>query len=789
MGLLALFVAADVRSEEASPFLVQEGVAQSQIVVPPNPPRTVKMAAEELQIYLKKLSGAEVKIVTTPDDKLLNIYVGASDLTEKLGVESKGLRNGAFRVVSGDRWLALVGGDKDYVQKEPWGRKGNDPAEVDRVNAEWDKITGDHFGNPYLSIWRKYDATGTGMWEFDLDNAGSFNAVNWFLREQGVRWYLPGPLGEIVPEKKTIALPKVNRTVTPDFALRNLYQMGGNFFSSRRDEILWQLRLGTNQAQDIISFGPNVAVSHGIKWSVSRDEIKKSKPELYKLVGGQRQTDAGVPCLSSDELVQRNVKYLQKMFDTYDIPMLSVMPTDGFTGLCQCEKCAGKDTPDRGRLGSLSDYVWEYVVKVANEIAKTHPDKKIHCLAYTTYLDPPLKIDKLPPNVVVGIAQNRSAFHSPEWRDYFRKAREEWGKKITSGVPLYQYEYYLQDHPTRPWSGTPVSYSHLIVDDLRSLKGISMGDYAEVYRGGINPINLLNVYVTARFYWDVNQDLEKMLDEYFTLFYGPAEKPMREYYALAEEKWRDFSAADIEKLNSLLEAGLAAAGDSVYGQRITLLKESVKAGLDRVYALKKEPDSLRLGFLDEAGIDPTANMDALPSWSLKEIIRGQAEPAGATTVSLGWTGRDLFIRAVCEEPDMGSIRCLAEQTDDASIFRDDAVEIVVQVPERGFYGFVINSAGVFADQDLGKQGLDGLGWASGLKVKTFREDKRWIVEASIPAAALRGAVPTVSAPWLVNVGRVRQRGGERQLSSLSPTAQPALAVKDRMVKIYYPDQK
>ncbi len=787
--MVVLVVVADVRAEDSASLLIQDGRAQSQIVVPVNPPRTVKMAAEELQGYLQKLSGAEVKIASAPDEALLNIYVGASDLTEKLGVESKGLRHGAFRVVSGDRWLALVGGDKDYVQKEPWGRRGNDPAEVERVHKEWDKITGDYFGNPYVYIWRKYDANGTGLWEFDLDNAGSFNAVNWFLREQGIRWYLPGPLGEIVPEKKTIALPKVNRTITPDFALRNLYQMGGNFFTSRQDEILWQLRLGTTQGSDIISFGPNVAVSHGIKWSVSRDEIKRSKPDLYKMVGGQRQTDSGVPCLSSDELVQRNVKYLRTMFDTYDMPMLSVMPTDGFTGLCQCEKCVGKDSPERGRLGSLSDYVWGYVVKVANELAKTHPDKKIHCLAYTTYLEPPLKIDKLPPNVVVGIAQNRSTYNSKEWREFVMKIRTDWTKKITSGVPLYQYEYYLQDHPTRPWSGTPVSYPHLIVEDLRSLKGISMGDYAEVYRGGINPINLLNVYVTARFYWDVDQDLEKMLDEYFTRFYGPAEKPMREYYALAEEKWRDFSAADIEKLNSLIEAGLAAAGDSVYGQRITLLKDSVKVGLERVYAMKKEPDSLRVGFLDEAGIDPTANADALPSWSLKEIISGQAEPAAATKVSLGWTGKDLFIRAVCEEPDMSSIRTLADQTDDACIFRDDAVEIVVQVPERGFYGFVINSAGIFADQDLSKQGLDGLGWASGIKVKTFREDKRWIVEASIPASALRGSAPTVAAPWLVNVGRVRQRGADRQLSSLSATAQPALAVKDRMVKIYYPEPK
>ena len=43
-----------------------------------------------------------------------------------------------------------------------------------------------------------------------------------------------------------------------------------------------------------------------------------------------------------------NVRFIGAMFDTYDVPMVSVMPTDGFTHACQCEKCAPQETPERG---------------------------------------------------------------------------------------------------------------------------------------------------------------------------------------------------------------------------------------------------------------------------------------------------------------------------------------------------------------------------------------------------------------------------------------------------------
>ncbi len=784
IGLLAVFPCSGLAEET---FLVADGQAKAEIVVTKDPPRTVRLAAEELQTYVRKLTGAELPIVNSPSDtKDINrIYVGRSEWTDKLGVVAGDLKNGAFRMVSGPDWLVLIGADKDFKPKEPWGHSNGDEA---RVLTEWDRITGEHFGNIFLPMYRKFDPA-SGVWEFDLDNAGSFNAVNQFLRDQGIRWYMPGELGEVVPTKQSIVLPEVNKTFTPDFALRQLYQQGTNFWTGKMEEILWQLRLGTNQGNELMGFGPNPGVAHGIKAVISRDEVKDAHPEYYMLKGGRRQTAEGVPSLVSEDLVQAQVRYLRKVFDTYDVPMVSVMPTDGFTTICEEAAKQDKETPGRGRLGMLSDYVWEYVVKVANEIAKTHPDKKIHCLAYTTYLLPPEKIDKLPPNVVVGIAQNRSSFGKDETRKLFHEIREGWLKKITSGILPYQYEYYLQDHPSRPWKGLPVLYPHLIVDDLRYLKDKSVGDFAEVYRGGVKPVNLLNVYVTARFYWNVDQDLDAMLDEYYRLFYGPAEKPMREFYTLAEEKWRDFSAADATKLLELLDAAALAACDSIYGQRVALVHKEYQAALERLKVLKQEPDLLRLGYLDESGTVPMATIDTLPAYILKDGVSGQDISQNVTTASFGWTGQALFIRVVCDETDMSSLRKLADRKDDTAIFRDDTVDIVIATPNKGLFAISVNPAGAVADLDARKRGFDGIAWNAKAMVKTSQDAERWIVEMSIPMSALNAQPPSMEAPWKINVGRNRPRDSERVYSSLGPTGKRTLQVPERMMRAYYEDSK
>ncbi len=63
------------------------------------------------------------------------------------------------------------------------------------------------------------------LWQFD--ERGSFNAVCGYLRSLGVRWYLPGELGEVVPKMKSIPLPRRSFNGKPE-------KIGGSWLGSMR---------------------------------------------------------------------------------------------------------------------------------------------------------------------------------------------------------------------------------------------------------------------------------------------------------------------------------------------------------------------------------------------------------------------------------------------------------------------------------------------------------------------------------------------------------------------------
>jgi hypothetical protein len=790
--LLATALAAAPRLASADPFIVQAGQPQAEIVISQAPPRMVKLAAEELQTYVEKITGAKLAVTTAPSDGVpVQIYVGMSPYTERLGVTDDGLRHGAFRMVSGDNWLALVGHDGDFTPPEPYLRHG---ADWPRLNEEWDKATGETFGYPYTQVWKEFSPE-LGIWE--NDERGSLNAVYEFLRMQGVRWYLPDPLGEIVPKTRTIELPRMNKTVRPDFALRFLYQYGRRFAheGATRDEILWQLRLGLNEAPDVIGLAEP---AHGINDVHCRDEVKQAHPEYFALFGGKRDTEtfgAGRPCLSSEGLLQANVRYARAVFDIFHAPMVSVMPQDGYVNLCQCDLCKGKDTPERGWDGQISDYVWDYVNRVARELYKTHPDRKISCFAYGAYQLPPLKIDRLSPNVVVGICQARRDFYNPEKRQHFADLRKAWLDKLPEGdKQLIIYDYYLHTNPANTYYGMPVFFPHTIAEDLRSLKGISIGEFIEVYREvhGIHSLGVdgLNLYVTSRLWWDADQDVDALLEEYYTKFYGPAREEMKAFVSYCEANWMDLlkSPEKIDQVFALLgKAQQKVAADSVWGKRIALvadyirplteLRQRISKGRENVpeaRALTKDAQDIRMdGELD----DPF--WQDLPTYTLCELKTGAA-PAFPTSFKVAWAGDSLYVGIRCEDPDLANLNIGTTRSEDPNIWNGDCVELLLETQTHSYYQLAINPAGALMDLDR-KEGLNSL-WSSGAEVAAHVGDGYWALEVRVPVAGdqqeeldalngVSGRRPSETYPWYFNVCRQRVRDAATELSAFSPTGE------------------
>jgi hypothetical protein len=252
---------AQVKAEDR--FLVDEGKAYAEIIISESPPRSTRLAAAELQTYVAKISGARLPIrAGSSVDVPVQIYVGESPHAAKLGVTADRLEHGAYRIVSGKDWLALVGDDTDF---QPHDLHARDVSGRARIRGEFDRLTGGRWAMPIDKIDRRRHAE-TGWWQDD--RRGSLNAVHDFLRSLGVRWFMPGELGEVVSGRDSIPLPRVDRIVRPDFAMRHHDCNRWDLIS--RDEILWHFRLGLNWGGEYLGLGRR----HGMQAVLAREEMK-----------------------------------------------------------------------------------------------------------------------------------------------------------------------------------------------------------------------------------------------------------------------------------------------------------------------------------------------------------------------------------------------------------------------------------------------------------------------------------------------------------------------------------
>ena len=785
----------------AKTYIVRDGQPMARIVTAENPTRMQKLAAAELQKYIEKISGARLAITNVPGDDLpIKIYVGKSPFTDKLGLDDKGLDHGAYIMKSGPDHLALLGKDTDYFQGKPGSGGEEYPSDrSDRARSieAWIKKHGNRWGSPFLSSFKGYHA-GLGLWA--NDEHGSLNAVNDFLRSLGVEWYMPGDFGEVLPQMKSITLPEVDRTVRPEVASRWMGFYGNAPFQTSTNEFLWQLRLGLN---------PNGGIGgHGIMYMLEPETVKKEHQDYFALYGDRRETEArgGKPCCCSTGLMESSLGFARVMFDDYNWEYVSLMPTDGYGG-CNCPLCKEMATPGRGPRGSISDCVWKFINDAGRAIEKTHPSKKISCMAYGAYSLPPEKIEKLSTNVAIGIAQGRASFYEPETRQQHLELRKVWLEKIDPKI-FSIHEYYLHARPDRNWAGIPVYFPHLIAEDFRSLKGMLRGEYIEVARdfsSSSKPdepdpalaASHLNCWLTSRFWWNPDQDVDKLLADYYDKFYGPAARQMKEFIEHCEKHWPVMNNEQdkIEKALELLGRARKAAGDgNIYARRVQLVEDYSRKPLERiVYRMtvkRAELPYTRLGdYWGGPGIKVDGKLDdhlwkhtSYANASLVECQTGR-EPVQTTRIQAVWAFGALHFAIHCQERDTSALNTPTSKNDDQDIFKGDHVSILLESPCHSYYEIAVAPNGAMIDIDR-ENGGTNIAWSSKAEVATSVGDGFWIAEIRVPVldetavdvdpdhTGLAGGKPNPTYPWFFNYGRQRIRPNETETSARYPTGAP-----------------
>ncbi len=800
-------------SAAESQMIVKDGQALAQIVIAAHPTRSARLAVKELQHYVQKISGASLPVVTSPSDAAaVKILIGDSDALRAKGVTTAGLPRDAFRIVSGDDWLALAGDDVDFQPIEPWGRGGSDWKK--NREAEWLRLAGHPWGNVVgTSIARKYNKE-LDIWAFD--HRGTLNAVHEFLRSLGVRWFMPGPLGEIVPQSPQIALPRVDRTLRPAFDIRSIDRplLG----SSNIEDAWWYLRLGLNEQYGILHHGQNMITDSAAQ--------RKAHPEYYAMLpNGRRDTESERPssCMSSPGFFREMVDYARLMFDHYKVPVVSVMPEDGFS-LCQCELCRGQATLDRDPSGFHSDYVWGFVARVAKELAKTHPDKKVFCGAYSSYRLPPRSIAHLPDNVLVQITNGRPVRELDD--KLFADAellRRQWQEKTSNPLSLtLNFTPFINRGEYRPQYWT-----HVIDRGIKAVQGSVWREdvWGSSDRGGlaIPEMSHVNYYFMSRLWWDPAQKVDDLLGEYLPLFYGPAAMPMKAFMDYCEvnyAKLGEDAAITTEALSRFEKVQAVTPPGSVYAQRIagidrylsTLRRRAQQIGRERPSGL---PEFRMIDMAQDKWRDvrDTLVLDGKveePFWSCFSDLRplkkafGKGSPKFGTQFRARWFNNHLCLAVICQgEPEKPPV-IGSRQDRDPAIWEGEHLELLIETDKHSYYQIVVNPAGARIDLDRGAPKSAWQQWSSQAEVATHIGNGFWSVEMRLPVTSsdedplhqIIGERPyksganqgskAISLPWFFNLFRNRKGSADDEKSAFSPLDADASNFhdKDRFAELF-----
>jgi len=727
--LIALFIIQGISSPLLSApkmEIIKNGQPNAVIVIDAKAPNMVTYAARELQTYLEKSTGAKLSMVTDRPASGNVIYVGESKYTRELNLSTAGLKLDGFKIITGNGWLALFG-----METEP-------------------SYTGFH-----PSIWSSSFDPTTGISRFG--QTGSLYAVYRFLEKQcGIHFYMPGELGEVVPKTKSISIGSINYNKSPDISYRNIYY---NEFSYGGNEIPWFRRAGLGAPYP-------VSITHSF---LILNKYASEHPEYFSIIDGERDfhktsVGNGSLCLTNPGTLKAFVNEANKFFD--EDPgrgVFPVMPNDGWDRLCECPDCQKYNDKSASPTGLYSEYVWEFVNKVAKEIEKTHPGKMIGCCAYANYLDPPKHIDKLNPNVAVMICKTRVAYWDKAYQKKINAAINTWKKKSNH---IFVWEYYLAASGYELTSrGLPIFFPTLISHDLKHLKNTINGEFIEgeswvpyttekpvmARKALITP----NFYITGKLYWDTSLNPEKLMDEYCRDMYGPAEKELRTFWTDSESLWMTKGPADkkdhslvytpeaVNSLMSHLKNGLAMTSfGSLERKRIQALIADVEPTFSRINnPLLRTRPKLSIphtsqppvidGSIDDECWKNAVKIDFCDHFGNKAVYN--------TYGLLTWDEKNLYLAFVNTDPNPTGIVTYQSGKDADFIWDDEVNELFFReesAAEGDFYQFIINAAGTIWDAHWVKDELHPTKWDSNCTAKTAVTKDGWILETSIPLSSM-----------------------------------------------------
>lgn len=336
----------------------------------------------------------------------------------------------------------------------------------------------------------------------------------------------PCGIGDVVPRKPTLRLPQMEWRDWPRVFSRQLSNLNSSgpprdpqFASARIDD--W-LRLDYTIPSNESYYRWLPAKEHGA-----------AHPEYYPLLGGKRfvppedQIKSWQPCVSNPAVAETMALAVIAWFDANPQALAVNFAVNDGTGDCECANCRAMDAPgaDYGRRIGLSDRYIRFSNRVAELVAAKHPTKHLAFLSYGSLVQPPHR-EKLHPSLIPVITMSARANSFQRWDDW----------QATGARWMGFYGYHNDQH-------------HFVLPKLdihqtaRRIRYVTETGKAAAYYKEATPMWPLVaplLHVESELLWDPRRDVDEILREHYTVFFGPAAHPMAEFYGALEsgyERW------------------------------------------------------------------------------------------------------------------------------------------------------------------------------------------------------------------------------------------------------------
>jgi hypothetical protein len=546
-------------------FLIAENKKSfAPIILPEINTLLMKEAANDLAIYIEKISGAKPEIIIGKPSPIpaSAIWVGYQPAMDKLfpGINFTYSHPEEIVNTANENHIAITGRDK------------------------W--IPG------AMSV---PDRTGKKMVAGVQQEYGTCNAVYTFLQDQlEVRWLWPGPDGEDIRVKNKLAIKPFYYRYHPTIRDRaNILHLTNIYSNKSRDEHKWS-RLQRMQLSSLDLNG-----SHAFKdwWA----KYGASHPEYFAMLqNGKRIPQYGPTavkiCQSNpdvwDTWLKETEEQLKKNPNT---TIFSAGANDGWSqGHCTCSNCRAWDPPGFSwAKPELSDREVMFANTLARKLKEKYPGKsyQVLILGYG-YTRPAPTIVKPDDNVVIMNVSNflQRADGFEDERTLAMQQYADWGK-VTSNIAWRPNI----GNPAGQVAGMPDISPHQTAADFRYVADIGCrGLYFDSYWNHWSTQSI-QYYAMAQLAWNPSLDIDALLDDYYERAYGPAADEMKKYWELMETTRHEF-------LDKIKTRARFLRAPEIYTETWFAKAESILKNAKTI-ARAKDPKYLKRVYFAECGLE------------------------------------------------------------------------------------------------------------------------------------------------------------------------------------------